>query len=133
MTPFIVDKYYLLLKCPVLLDHYRETTPTSVCVEGLNAIYPYLLDKKLMKSTRLGITLAIDFLLRTQIKETPFQGVWRRSAFRYDVEAYKKIHGENQSYEEQIEHNETMDEIRIDYVQHALSALIGYQQLFKQK
>lgn len=110
-----------------------ETTPTSVCVEGLNAFYPYLLDRELMKSTRSGISLAIDFLLRTQIKETPFQGAWRRSAFRYDVEAYKKIHGENQSYEEQKEHNETMNEIRIDYVQHALSALIGYQQLFKQK
>ena len=133
----------LMLSQQIKFSHFKsligsfsiegETTPTSVCVEGLNAFYPYLLDKELIKSTRLGIALAIDFLLRTQIKETPFQGAWRRSAFRYDVAAYKKTHGENQSYEEQKEHNETMNEIRIDYVQHALSALIGYQQLIRQK
>jgi hypothetical protein len=28
------------------------------------------------------------------------------------------------------EHNKAAGEVRIDYVQHALSALIGYQQLF---
>ena len=74
--------------------------------------------------------LAIDFILRTQISEGPFQGAWSRAMTRYDPEPNKMDGAESYIDRKRREHNKAAGEIRIDYVQHALSALIGYQQLF---
>jgi hypothetical protein len=107
-----------------------EITPTSTKVEGLNAIYPYLSDRELMRQTKSCMDLAIDFILRSQIREAPFQGAWSRAMTRYDIRPDKMDRTEGFIDRKRREHNKAAGEIRIDYVQHALSALIGYQQLF---
>ena len=107
-----------------------EITPTTVKVEGLNAIYPFLSDRELRKQTKSCMELAIDFILRTQISEGPFQGAWTRAMTRYDSGANKIERSEELIDRKRREHNKAAGLIRIDYVQHALSALIGYQQLF---
>jgi hypothetical protein len=111
-----------------------EITPTSTKVEGLNAIYPYLSDRELMRQTKSCMDLAIDFILRSQIREAPFQGAWSRAMTRYDIGPDKMANqidmAEDLIDRKRREHNKAAGEIRIDYVQHALSALIGYQQLF---
>ena len=106
-------------------------TPTTVKVEGLSAIYPFLSDEELARQAKSCMDLAIDFILRTQISEGPFQGAWPRAMTRYDPEPNKMDGPESFIERKRREHNKAAGEIRIDYVQHALSALIGYQQLFK--
>ena len=64
-------------------------TPTSTKLEGLNAIYPFLSDRELMRQTKSCMELAIDFILRSQIREAPFQGAWTRAMTRYDIGANK--------------------------------------------
>ena len=105
-------------------------TPTSTKVEGLSAIYPFLSDEELVRQTKSCMDLAVDFILRTQIREAPFQGAWSRAMTRYETGANKMDETENFIDSKRREHNEAAGVIRIDYVQHALSALIGYQQLF---
>ena len=105
-------------------------TPTTVKVEGLSAIYPFLSDEELMRQAKACMDLAIDFILRTQIREAPFQGAWPRAMTRYAPVANKMEATEIFVDRKRREHNKAAGEIRIDYVQHALSALIGYQQLF---
>jgi hypothetical protein len=107
-----------------------EITPTTVKVEGLSAIYPFLSDKELMRQTKSCMDLAIDFILRTQIREAPFQGAWTRAMTRYDNGPDNMDRSVSFIESKRREHNKAAGEIRIDYVQHALSALIGYQQLF---
>ena len=111
-----------------------EITPTSTKVEGLTAIYPFLSDRELMRQTKSCLELAIDFIVRTQIREAPFQGAWTRAMIRDDIRpgTIGRTGDRTESFidRKRREHNKAAGEIRIDYVQHALSALIGYQQLF---
>jgi len=111
-----------------------EITPTSTKVEGLNAIYPFISDREMMRQTKSCMDLAIDFILRTQIREAPFQGAWSRAMTRYDIAPDKMANqidmAEGFIDSKRREHNEVAGVIRIDYVQHSLSALIGYQQIF---
>ena len=107
-----------------------EITPTSTKLEGLNAIYPFLSDRELMRQTKSCMDLAMDYVLRSQIREAPFQGAWTRAMTRYDSGANKMERSEDLIDRKRREHNKAAGVIRIDYVQHALSALIGYQQLF---
>jgi hypothetical protein len=74
--------------------------------------------------------LAIDFILHSQIREAPFQGAWTRAMSRYDIGPDKMDRTESFIDRKRREHNKAAGEIRIDYVQHSLSALIGYLQLF---
>ena len=106
-----------------------NTTPTSTRVEGLNAIYPFLKEEKLKQQTYIGIQEAVKFLRLHQLVEPPFTGAWRRSTFKYDLDSYAKEYGHNDTYHDYEHHNGRVDEIRIDYVQHGLSALIGFTQI----
>ncbi len=108
-----------------------NTTPTATRVEGLNAMYPYITDVNLQRQTKESIKKAINFLIKNQLDAPPFTGAWRRSVFRYDVEGYRKIKGKDNIYRKQQAHNKRVNEVRIDYIQHALSALIGYEQMIK--
>jgi hypothetical protein len=114
-----------------------EITSTTVKVEGLSAIYPFLSDRELKRQTKSCMELAIDFILRSQIREAPFDGAWARAMTRYDSgqNAMDRSGDRAESFIERKrrEHNKAAGEVRIDYVQHALSALIGYQQLFNKK
>jgi hypothetical protein len=96
-----------------------RTTPTSTRLEGLLAALSYLpqdhvLRKPLLSSMERGIT----FLLRAQISEGEFAGAFPRSVSKKPVSNPKAIR-----------FNSRVSEVRIDYVQHAMSALIQYQRL----
>lgn len=108
-----------------------EITLTSTNAEGLNAIYPFLSDRELMRQTKSCLDLAMGFILRSQIREEPLQGAWSRAMTRYDIRPNKMDRSEGFIDRKRREHNKAAGEIRIDYVQHSLSALIGYQQLFR--
>ncbi|MGI9533741.1 MAG: hypothetical protein ACR2NW_02220 [Thermodesulfobacteriota bacterium] len=86
-----------------------RTTPTSSRLEGLLAFYNVLPDKKLKKEIQTVSADAIVFLERMQIKKGRYRGGI--------PEGFKGL-------------KNNTDSIRIDYVQHALSAMIEYQNIF---
>jgi hypothetical protein len=99
-----------------------RTTPTAIRLEGLLAaldIIPdenRLLKKQIVISAREGI----GFLLRSQVKSGEYAGAIPR-AIRPLPENHAKF---SKSF------NRRATEVRIDNVQHALSAMLQYQQLF---
>jgi hypothetical protein len=95
-------------------------TPTATRVEGLVAIYPHINDAKLKELTHQAIDDAAAFLLRAQITSGKYDGAWPRS-----------VVGLKGNSKRPKSHNRRAGEIRIDYVQHALSALIGAKQIAK--
>jgi len=92
-----------------------NTTPTSTRLEGLLAFYGVLPDeyKQLREKIQKVSANGISFLERVQIKKGRYKG------------GIPKVpeHGNKKGSEQ----------IRIDYVQHALSAMIEYQKLFGNK
>lgn len=90
-----------------------KPTPTATRVEGLTAIYPYIRDKELKQKALESIKMAANFLLKSQILDGKLKGSWPRSTV--------KLEGKGKDVKN---HNERRQEVRIDYVQHALSALI---------
>ena len=162
-----------------------ELCPTSTRLEAIQAIYPYIKDQDLKNKVDKSIKLAIDLLLRTQIKDGFCKGGWPRAISKLvekekifdrekwmsffdsfkkpsDMESDKTFQtianeierfknkgsvskwvkkGENKNglcvckncsdKQTQIinKFNNRVGEIRIDYVQHALCALIMYKNL----
>ena len=92
-----------------------RSTPTSTRLEGLLAIWPVLTESASQLSLRgemvVSIQLAIHFLMRCQMEKGPFAGAMP-----------KGLHLQVQG----------MTEVRIDYIQHALSALLRYKDLQQQ-
>lgn len=92
-------------------------TQTSIRLEGLLAALTYLpdgdglLQRRMRKAVRLGMT----FLLRAQVRSGPHAG-----AFPWAV--LEAPPGEGAE-----EFNRRRREVRIDYVQHALCAMIRYE------
>ncbi len=96
-----------------------RSTPVATRLEGLVALEHTLAsepdhaeDRALV---RRGIQRGIAFLRRCQVREGPLSGGF--------TEALKQLSGMND------ERRESQGEVRIDYVQHALSALIGYERM----
>lgn len=95
-----------------------QTTPTAIRLEGMIAAYRLLppeqseIRQQILRACDLGI----DFLLKAQFKEGELIGGMPRSVTEVD--------GEDRAAERD---NERMDEVRIDYVQHALSAMLMYR------
>ena len=91
------------------------TTPTATRLEGLTAVLAFLPDTsgmytKILTSCELGI----NYLLHAQVTSGNYIG-----AFTHNIEVYKdKSEGRKKQWGN--------TDIRIDYVQHALSALIQY-------
>lgn len=97
---------------------WGRPTPTSTRIEGLTAIYPHLTTKMLKELTWNSIEKAIVFTRNAQIVSGKYAGAWPRSILKLNSKKKtKKIKN----------FNRRAREIRIDYVQHALSALISYQ------
>lgn len=109
-------------KNPIYLGGYTpdgRTTPTATRLEGLLATLEWLPEEHpahrvILASAESGI----EFLLRSQIKEGPYKGGFPR--------AIARIKGNSP---ETMDFNIRAFEIRIDYVQHAMSALIQYYEL----
>jgi hypothetical protein len=97
-------------------------TASSTRLEGLLALHNLLPPDH---PERPGIWESIEdglgFVLRAQVRAGKGEGGFTR-AFRKRLGITREIREANQS----------QSEIRIDYVQHALSALVGYQKLHRQ-
>ena len=99
-----------------------RTTPTAIRLEGLLAAMGYLpkdsanLRRRMISVTNDGLL----FLLRAQFRSGPYTGGIPR--------AIKKLSENHPQFSRSF--NRRVTEIRIDYVQHALSAMILYTQIF---
>ncbi len=92
------------------------TTPTATRLEGLLAAFSFLpQNHEIRKRIYSAVHGGMSFLLRAQISEGEFAGAIPRAVGKID---------RNISYAEKF--NRRVTEVRIDYVQHALSAMIQY-------
>jgi hypothetical protein len=96
-----------------------RTTPAATRLEGLLAARNFLPDDMTDLHARLAYAceIGIAFLVRHQIHEGALKGGIPRAA--HPLRKSKK----NRAF------NKRVGEVRIDYVQHALSAMMGYQKL----
>jgi len=91
-------------------------TPSSIRLEGLLAATSFIpLQYRQLSGIDRAIHRGMSFLLKAQIKDGQYEGAYPR--------ALKKI---DQNSDDIKQCNRRVTEIRIDYVQHALSAMIGY-------
>ena len=95
-----------------------RTTPTSTRLEGLIAAYPIIDDARLASKTRAAIELGMEFLASAVEGSGPQSGAFPRA-----------IATINSNHPDAPKFNKRATEVRIDYIQHALSAFIGYRQL----
>lgn len=134
---------YLLAYCQSLVDRllkeYEEskvkgsftndhgTTPTATRIEGLTAIYPYLDPTgSRAEATEIAIREAVNFIRESQIQEGKLKGGIPLSTVKKDA-----IKSRESQYA--VDHyNSKAAEIRIDYVQHAMSAVLGHDLLCKE-
>ena len=95
-----------------------RTTPSSTRLEGLIAFYNVLdqEDQKTKEKIAEVSKNGIEFLIRTQIKEGPYRGAIP-PVYIGDVNNLYKT-------------SRSMSVVRIDYVQHALSAFVDYKRVF---
>ena len=93
-----------------------RTTPTATRLEGLQAALLIIpVDNPIHQEITQGVKLGIDFLLNAQISYGELAGAYMR--------AIKQIEEQGMDAES---FNRRATEIRVDYVQHALSALIQH-------
>ena len=98
-----------------------RTTPTATRLEGLLNAYNYIPEEyvELRKRMEVAIHEGVAFLVRSQIKEGEFIGGIPRT-YIADTNIPRSI---NTTHKRNTE-------IRIDYPQHALSAMILYHEIF---
>lgn len=93
-----------------------KTTPTAVCLEGLLSALTFLpKNHEIRERIVSSVTRGIAFLIRAQIKKGKFIGAMPR--------AIDKIGGNSV---ESKKFNRRATEVRIDYLQHAMSAMMQY-------
>lgn len=113
LTDQIADSHPAMMKFNHGFHKQGNTTPTSTRLEGLLAMYPHL-SGEYKKNLAKSISQAVTWLKEAQLKEGFHKGAWTRSV--------AKFKGKGRWIRK---HNKRAGEIRIDYVQHALSALIS--------
>ncbi len=100
-----------------------RTTPTATRLEGLLAALSFLpSNDEIRNRIDAAVPCGITFLLRAQVSEGKFVGALPRSVDRID-----------QGIQNVDKFNRRATEVRIDYVQHALSAMIQYLDMMKGK
>jgi hypothetical protein len=99
-----------------------RTTPTAIRLEGMLAALDDIPDERklLKKQVAISAREGIAFLMRSQVKSGENAGAIPR-AIRGLPEDHPKF---SNSF------NRRATEVRIDHVQHALSAMLQYEQLF---
>ncbi len=98
-----------------------RTTPTAIRLEGLLAALTFLPpDHEMRKRIVAAVHRGISFLLRAQVGEGKFVGAFPRAVNKMD-----------QDNPDADTFNRRATEVRIDYVQHALSAMIQYLHLME--
>lgn len=94
-------------------------TPTATRLEGLQAALTFLpADHPIVPHIRAAVDRGVDFLLRAQVKDGPYAGGLPQAITRLPDDGSPEARSFNQR----------ATEIRIDYVQHSLSALVQYLQ-----
>lgn len=95
-----------------------RTTPTSTRLEGLQAALTFLPEDRveLRREISAAVDDGISFLNRAYIPDGPFQG-----AVPASIDGSRKVTRNQPPSKE--------SEVRIDYVQHALSALMQYNEI----
>jgi hypothetical protein len=92
-------------------------TPTATRLEGLQAALTFLpSDHPIVPHIHATVERGIDFLLRAQVKEGPHAGALPTSIAMLPDDGAP----DTQRF------NERATEVRIDYVQHSLSAMVQY-------
>lgn len=101
-------------------DEWGRTTPAATRLEGLVAAYGILPDSytALKADIYSSVERGMRFLLNAQITDGPHAGAIPR--------AVKRMPGDS---EDARRFNQRVREVRIDYMQHALSAMIGYAKM----
>jgi hypothetical protein len=89
-------------------------TPSSTRLEGLLALYPLLPSEGDRARVQRSVETGLSFILRAQVKEGVAGGGFRGSLLRTSIRSRDNLRAE----------------VRIDYVQHALCALLAHYQLF---
>ena len=92
-----------------------RTTPTATRLEGMLAALEFLPRDSLRSRVEAAVGPGIVFLLRAQITSGPYAGGVPGTVLKPESVVFKA--------------NRQASEVRIDYVQHALSAWIGYEEL----
>lgn len=100
-----------------------RTTPTATRLEGLLATLTFLPQENKLLRDRIttAVTEGLSFLLQTQIRVGKYAGGMPRAIVPTFPAQYSSV---NKSFSPRA------TEVRIDYVQHALSAMIQFEQLF---
>jgi len=94
-----------------------RTCPSATRLEGLIGALPLLRDPLQQARTQHAIDQGIEFLLNTQLRSGICAGGWPR--------AVRKLPTRHSRYSSSFNRRST--EVRIDYVQHAMSALLMYE------
>lgn len=98
-----------------------RTTPTATRLEGLLATLPLLPHNDEMRNRiDASVHRGIIFLLRAQVRKGKFVGAFPRAVDKMD-----------QDIQNPDKFNRRATEVRIDYVQHSLSAMIQYLNLMR--
>ena len=99
-----------------------RTTPTSIRLEGLLAAHRFLPAERKTLRERIRVTAkeGIAFLIRSQIPSGKYAGGIPR--------AIQPLSENHPRFDRSF--NERAMEVRIDYVQHALSAMLNYREQF---
>ena len=99
-----------------------RTTPTAIRLEGLLGALGFLPEKQsyLRRQIIFAISEGMQFLLRSQIQSGEHAGGIPR--------AIKKLPKDHPQWTRSF--NRRATEVRIDYVQHALSAMLEYERMF---
>jgi hypothetical protein len=102
-----------------------RTTPTAIRMEGLLAVLDIIPDEKIAIKKQIVISAreSIGFLMRSQVQSGEHAGAIPR--------AIRPLPQNHPRYTKTF--NRRATEVRIDYVQHALSAMLQYEQLFFSK
>ena len=93
-----------------------RTTPTSIRLEGLLATLNIIKDDdKLREEIEFSVKQGIKFLLNAQVRTSRYKGAFPNSVIKIPMNTHSIA-----------KRNKRATEVRIDYVQHALSAMIQY-------
>lgn len=107
------------------LNPSGRTTPTATRLEGLLAAWSFLPESAMGELMEEAIRAGMVFLQRSQIREGKFAGGIPRAIA--PISSTRNSEDTRQSIQK---FNRRATEIRIDYVQHALSATIQYFRIF---
>ncbi|GEM_PF-866771 len=99
-----------------------RTTPTATRLEGLLAALSFLSTENSLLRKRItsAVVQGLSFLLRAQIRSGKYAGGMPR--------AIRPLPSKHPRFKKSF--NRRATEVRVDYVQHALSAMIQFEQMF---